>query len=149
MRRSLAGCVVTVAVGVTIGLVAPPVWAQPPQRIPLETVLLAEHNCGVEDIRITGTLLWWQGTNPSGIVYHASGVGLLTGTRYSVTFVNREVFHYTDPDEVRYGFHSVGSFHIVSRGTGAPDYRNQGWYHLQYLPDGTLRERLKFDEVCR
>lgn len=146
MRRSLAGCVVTVAVGVTIGLVAPPVWAQPPQRIPLDGVI---QHCGVEDIRITGTLLWWQGTNPSGQVIHASGVGLSTGTRYTVTFVNHEVFHYTDPYPRRYNYHSVGSFHVVSSGNAVPDFRSKGWYHLFYHPDGTVRERLEYEEACR
>ena len=149
MRRSLGGCVVTVAVGLTLGLGAPSALAQSPQRIPLDGVLLAEHNCGVEDIRITGTLLWWQGTNPSGQVMHASGIGLSTGTRYTVTFVSHEVFHYTDPYPRRYSHHSVVGFRIISNGSDVPDYRSKGWSHLFYHPDGTVRDKFEYQEACR
>jgi hypothetical protein len=117
-----------------------------PQRIPFESVILAEHGCGIEDIRISGTILLLF--RPFHIGYQGvQGVGLDTGTRYSVTFTNTEVFIVRGPGKLQ-SFHSIGSMSVISHGP-MPNYRRQGSFHLVYRPDGTVKEMLKFREECQ
>jgi hypothetical protein len=148
MRRLLLGSIFPLAVG----LAAPPASALEPERIPIEFVLLAEQGCGTEDILITGTLLISfkdsPGPNLQHVLYQGvSGVGLETGTRYSVTFMNQTVFYARIPGEELI-LHDVGVFMIVSRGPG-PDFTAKGFIHLITRPDGTTHEVFMFEEGCR
>jgi hypothetical protein len=114
-----------------------------PQKIPFEGMILAEHGCGIEDIRISGTILLLF--SPFHIGYQGvQGVGLDTGTRYSVTFTNTEVFIVRGPGELQ-SFHSVGSIRHISFGP-MTNFRSQGHFHLVYRPDGSVKEMLKFRE---
>jgi hypothetical protein len=150
MRRLLVGSILAVTVGLTVGLTASPAPAQGrmplPQKIPFEGVLLAEHSCGIEDIRISGTILLLFSPFHTGY-QGVQGVGLDTGTRYSVTFTNTEVFTVRGPGELQ-SFHSIGSMTIISHGP-MPNFRSQGSFHLVYRPNGTVKEMLKFREECQ
>jgi hypothetical protein len=153
MRRLLARSVIILAVGLITIAVASPALAEPPQVIQLEG-FLTQNNCGIEDMSITGTLFRFIGESDGGepfrsLVQYAnvSGVGLVTGTQYSINFTVRDVFKVGDPGETIVS-HSVGIFTIVSRGAGT-NYRLTGHVHLIYLPDGTLNEIFFFTEACQ
>jgi len=152
MRGFLARSVIIMAVGLTVTAVALPALAEPPQVIQLDG-FLTQNNCGIEDMSITGTLFRFIGQSDGGepfrsrVQFHAIGVGLVTGTQYSINFVVRDVFKVGDPGEEIVSI-SVGIFTMVSQGP-APNHRFTGHGHLIFLPDGTLKEVSFFKEVCQ
>jgi hypothetical protein len=152
MRRLLAGSILAVAVCLAVGVAVPPVLAAPPERTHFEGVIPADQGCGTEAIRISGTVLFriTDGPEPSmrHVVYQGvSGVGLRTGTRYSLSFMNHSLSVFREPGE-ELVFHDVGSFIIVSRGP-APNYREKGYFHSITRPDGSDKFIHKFEATCR
>jgi hypothetical protein len=150
MRRPVTVPILILCLCLAGLLTAAPATAQRrtplPQRIPFESVILAEHTCGIEDIRTSGTILLLF--DPFHIVFQGvQGVGLTTGTRYSVTRTSTEVFIVRGPGGLQ-SFHSIGSMTVISHGP-LPNFRSQGHFHLVYRPDGTVKEMLKFREECR
>ena len=151
MKRLMAGSVIILAVGLTVTPLASPALAEPPQVIQLDG-FLTQNNCGIEDMSITGTLFRFIGQSDGGepfrsrTQFHAMGVGLVTGTQYSINFVVRDVFKVGDPGETIVSF-SVGIFTMISQGAG-PNHLLTGHGHLIYLPDGTLKDISFFTERC-
>jgi hypothetical protein len=150
MRRFVTVPILVLSLSLAGVLSAAPATAQRrmplPQKIPFESVILAEHTCGIEDIRTGGTILTLF--NPFHIVFQGvQGVGLDTGTRYSVIRTSTEVFIVRGPGDLQ-SLHSIGSMTVISRGPML-NFRSQGHFHLVYRPDGTVREMLKFTEECR